>query len=76
MMRSYAALSALGLLALVLLATLNDGGGSSVVAGLMPGSTRYDALVNTHTGQPVTLEMVQRDVQWHRDTARKLREFD
>jgi len=74
MMRSYAALSALGLLALVLLASLN--GGSNLVAGLLPNSDRYDVLVNTHNGQPVTLEMVQRDVQWHRDTVRKLRELD
>ncbi|GAB4366227.1 MAG: hypothetical protein Kow00114_24040 [Kiloniellaceae bacterium] len=73
-MRSLAALSVVGLLALVLLTSLNGGG--KLVAGLLPGSERYEVLVNTNTGQPVTLEMVQRDVQWHRDTARKLRELD
>jgi len=74
MIRSYAILSALGLLGLVLLVGLNSGG--KVVAGLLPDSGRYNVLVNTNTGQPVTLEMVQRDVQWHHDTARKLRERD
>jgi hypothetical protein len=74
MLRTYAALSALGLLALVLLASLNGGG--QLFAGFLPGSDYYGALMNSNTGQPVTLEMVQRDIEWHHDTARKLRELD
>ena len=74
MLRSFAALSVLALLAVVLLASLNGGG--NTVAGLLPGSDRFEVMVNTTTGQPLTLEMVQRDVEWHRDTARKLRELD
>jgi multidrug efflux pump subunit AcrB len=74
MLRTFAALSVLGLLAVALLASLNGGG--NVVAGLLPDSDRSEVMVNTNTGQPLTLEMVQRDVKWHRDTARKLRELD
>lgn len=72
-LRTYAALSVLGLLALVLLASLN--GGSQLFAGLLPGNDDDGALKNTNTGQPVTVEMVQKDIEWHEDTARKLREL-
>lgn len=74
MLRTFAALSVLGLLTVVLLASLNGGG--NAVTGLLPGNDRFEVMVNTNTGQPLTLEMVQRDVQWHQETARKLREFD
>lgn len=74
MLRTFAVLCVLGLLAVALLASLN--GGDNVVAGLLPGSDRFEVMVNTNTGQPLTLEVVQRDVEWHRDTARKLRELD
>jgi hypothetical protein len=33
-------------------------------------------MVHVKNGQPLTLEMVQKDVLWHRDTLRKLRELD
>jgi multidrug efflux pump subunit AcrB len=71
MLRTFATLS---VFALVLLASLNGGG--NVVAGLLPDSNRSEVMVNTNTGQPLTLETVRRDVEWHRDTARKLRELD
>jgi hypothetical protein len=74
MLRNYVTLSALGLFGLVLLVSL-DGSGK-LVAGLLPDSGAYNVLVRPNNGQPVTLEMVQKDVQWHRDTARKLRELD
>lgn len=74
MLRTFAILSVFALLAVVLLASLNGGG--NVVAGLLPDSNRSEVMVNTNTGQPLTLETVRRDVEWHRDTARKLRELD
>jgi multidrug efflux pump subunit AcrB len=74
MLRTFATLSVFALLAVVLLASLNGGG--NVVAGLLPDSNRSEVMVNTNTGQPLTLETVRRDVEWHRDTARKLRELD
>jgi len=74
MLRTFAALSVCGLLAVALLASLNGGG--NAVAGLLSDSDRSEVMVNTKTGQPLTLEMVQRDVAWHRETARKLRELD
>jgi hypothetical protein len=60
--RTLTALAAFGLLALVFVIALNTGdrGGSS--------------LVNANTGEPLTLEAVQADIEWHRETARKLRE--
>ena len=74
MLRIFAALSVCALLAVALLTSLNGGG--NAVAGLLPDSDRSKVMVSTTTGQPLTLEMVQKDVEWHRDTARKLRELD
>ncbi|MEQ8354524.1 MAG: hypothetical protein RH942_03230 [Kiloniellaceae bacterium] len=64
MLRTIAAVSALGLLALVLMVTLIGGPEG-------PGALR-----NANTGEPITLEAVQRDLIWHRDTAEKLRQLD
>ncbi|MGD1877097.1 MAG: hypothetical protein ACFB13_06305 [Kiloniellaceae bacterium] len=74
MLRTYAALAAVGLLALVLLAGLNGGG--NAIAGLWSGNNHVNVLVNSNTGQPVTLEAVKKDIDWHHDTARKLRALD
>ncbi|WP_340117120.1 hypothetical protein [Pelagibius sp. 7325] len=74
MLRILAALSVCALVAAALLTSLNGGG--DAVAGLEPDSDRSKVMVSTTTGQPLTLEMVQKDVKWHRDTARKLRELD
>lgn len=72
MLRTIAAVSALSVLALVLVVSFSDGGnGLSQLLGGKP-----QALVNTRTGESVTLESVQKDVEWHRETARKLRELD
>jgi hypothetical protein len=72
MLRAIAAVSALSVLVLVLVVSISDGGnGLSRLLGGKP-----QTLVNTRTGEPVTLESVQKDVEWHRETARKLRELD
>jgi hypothetical protein len=74
MLRVFAALSVMALLTVGFALSLNKG--NNAIAALLPGNDRGEILLNSHTGQPVTLEMVQKDVQWHRDTARKLRELD
>lgn len=74
MLRTIAALGALGALALVLAVSLSDGG--SALTRMLDPAPGNGALVNANTGKPVTLEAVQKDVEWHRDTARKLRELD
>lgn len=73
MLRTCAALSVFGLLALVFVLALNSGGS---VSSLQPGTAAFTAMTNPQTGQPVTLESVQKDVVWHRETALKLRELD
>jgi hypothetical protein len=74
MLRTCAALSVFGLLALVFVMALNSGG--STVSSLQPGAAAFEAMVNPRSGQPVTVESVQKDVMWHRDTASRLRELD
>lgn len=72
MLRTIAAVSALSVLALVLAVSFSDSGnGLSQLFGDKPRT-----LVNTRTGEVVTLESVQKDVEWHRETARKLRALD
>ncbi|MGF1593582.1 MAG: hypothetical protein ACFCUW_09895 [Kiloniellaceae bacterium] len=61
--RSLTALAAFGLLALVFVIALNA------------GNDRSGSLVNARSGEPLTLEAVQSDVEWHRETARKLRDL-
>lgn len=74
MLRTCATLSVLGLLALVFVMALNSGG--RPVSSLQPGSAVFEAMMNPRTGEPLTLEAVRRDVDWHRETANKLRELD
>lgn len=73
MLRTCAALSVFGLLALVFALALNSGG--SPVSSLLPGSAAFEALRHPGSGAPLTLEIVQKDVVWHRETARGLREL-
>jgi hypothetical protein len=73
MLRACATLSVLGLLALVFVIALNSGG--RTVSSLQPGTAAFDPMKNPRTGQPLTLEIVQKDVVWHRETARGLREL-
>lgn len=72
MLRTIAALSALSALALVLVVSL--GGTDNDLLRLL-GGNEPEPLVNANTGEAVTLESVQRDVEWHRETAKKLREL-
>jgi hypothetical protein len=71
MLRTSTALAAFGLLALVFAIGLHSG--NSAVSGLLPGEPDGTPLVNAGNGQAITLEMVQRDIEWHRETARMLR---
>jgi len=74
MLRTFAALSVFGLLALVFAIGLNISG--SAVSGLLPGKVDFQPMVNYRSGEPLTLEMVQKDIQWHRETAQRLRDLD
>jgi hypothetical protein len=70
MLRTSTALAAFGLLALVFAIGLHSG--NSTVSGL-PGEPDSSPLISAQNGQAITLEMVQRDIEWHRETARMLR---
>lgn len=72
MLRTCATLSVFGLLALVFVMALNSGG--RTVSSLLPRAATFEPMVNFRTGEPVTLEGIQRDVVWHRETAQRLRE--
>jgi len=74
MLRTSTALAAFGLLALVFAIGLHSG--NSAVSGLLPGEPGGSPLVNAGNGQPITLEMVQRDIDWRRETARLLHSTD
>src|SRR3546814_18410851 len=74
MLRTVALLSVFGLLALVFGMALNSGGG--VGFSLLPGSIAFEPMLSARTGAPVTLEVVQKDVLWHRHTLHELRELD
>lgn len=73
MLRTCATLSVFGLLALVFVMALNSGG--STVSSLLPGSAAFEPMMYPGTGAPLTLEIVQKDVVWHRETARELQEL-
>lgn len=74
MLRTCATLSVFGLLALAFAMALNSGG--RTVSSLLPGTAAFEPMINSGTGQPLTLESVHKDVVWHRETARDLRELD
>jgi hypothetical protein len=73
MLRACATLSVVGLLALVFALALNSGSGPAI--SLLPGTAAFDPMTSARTGQPLTLEIVQKEVVWHRETARALREL-
>lgn len=74
MLRTCATLSVIGLLALVFVMALNSGVGPA--SSLLPGTAAFDPMMSSRTGEPLTLEIVQKDVVWHRETARQLRELN
>lgn len=74
MLRSYAALFIFGLLTLVLV--IGVYGSRTTVSGQLPGSESFEPMVHAKNGQHLTLELVQKDVVWHRETLRRLRELD
>jgi len=74
MLRTLAAVGALS--ALVLVLTLSLSGENNSFAKLVSSDPKPESLINPNTGAPVTLEAVQKDVEWHRETAQKLRQHD
>ena len=74
MLRTYAALSVFGLLALVFILGLNAGG--SAISGLLPGHSEFKPLVSIKNGEPLTLEIVEKEIIWRRDTLHRLRDLD
>ena len=74
MLRTCAALSVFGLLALVFILGLNAGGGP--ISGLLPGHSDFKPMVSIKNGEPLTLEIVEKDIIWHRDTLRRLHDLD
>lgn len=74
MLRTSTALAAFGLLALVFAIGLNSG--NSAISGLLPGEPDGGPLISAGNGQTITLEMVQRDIEWRRETARMLHGTD
>ncbi len=71
MLRTVAAFSALGLLALALMVSLSPG--SNDLAGLASPTGSQGPMVHGRTGEIITLEAVRREAEWHRETAEKLR---
>jgi hypothetical protein len=71
MLRKISAVLVLGALVLAFIAS--QGGGGPLV-GIFAPASEPQTLLNANTGEPVTLEAVQRDVDWHHETAKKLRE--
>ena len=72
MLRTCATLSVFGLLALVFFMALNSGG--RTVSSLLPSTATFEPMVNPRTGETLTLESDRKDVLWHRERARRLRE--
>jgi len=71
MLRTTTAFAAFGLLALVFAIGLY--GANTAISGYSPGEQVGMPMINSRSGQPITLEMVQRDIDWHRETAARLR---
>lgn len=69
-MRRMIAAAVLGVLALVFAATLDTDRRGPL--GLFAPDEPV-RLYNVNTGRPLTLETIQRDIEWHRETAEKLR---
>jgi len=74
MLRTCALLSVFGLLALVFMLGINSG--NHATSGMLPGHIDFKPMLHAKNGQPLTLEIVQQDVIWHHDTAKRLRERD
>jgi len=65
-----------GLCALALVLALSFVDTGDALSPRADRGPRGDSLVNANTGETLTLEAVQKDVEWHRETARKLRALD
>lgn len=63
-----------GLLAIV--AISQTSGGQGTLAWLSGGESQDKVLTNPNNGQAITLEAVQKETEWRKDTAEKLRSLD
>ncbi|WP_420347456.1 hypothetical protein [Pelagibius sp.] len=75
MTKRIAVLGALGIL-VVLVAFSQTKEGQSTLAQITGGEPESEALVNPNSGEAVTLEAIQNEAEWRKDTAEKLRNLD
>ncbi|HIC80745.1 MAG TPA: hypothetical protein EYP07_07235 [Kiloniellaceae bacterium] len=75
MTKRIAVLGALGILAVLVAFSLSQEG-QSTLAHITGSAPESEALVNPNTGEAVTLEAIQNEAEWRKDTAEKLRNLD
>ncbi|WP_299400048.1 hypothetical protein [Pelagibius sp.] len=74
MTKRIAVLGALGILAVLVAFSLSQEGQRTLAH--ITGEPQSEALVNPNTGEAVTLEAIQNEAEWRKDTAEKLRNID
>ncbi|NIA68951.1 hypothetical protein HBA54_10135 [Pelagibius litoralis] len=62
------------LVAVVAISQTNEG--QSTLAWISGEDPQDKVLTNPNNGQPVTLEAVQKEAEWRKDTAEQLRKLD
>ena len=71
MLRATTALAALGLLALAFAIGLQSG--NSAMSGLLSANPSGSPIISGSNGRTITLDMVQKELDWRRETAQMLR---
>ena len=74
----YRRIAAIGAIAAVVtvIAFAQSSQGQDTLARIFGGASEAKALLNKNSGQAVTLESIQKEVEWRRATAEKLRQVD
>ena len=74
----YRRIAAIGAIAAVVtvIAFAQSSQGQDTLARIFGGASEAEALLNKNSGQAVTLESIQKEVEWRRATAEKLRQVD
>ena len=73
MMRKLAALGAICAV-VVVVAFAQSGDGRDTLARIFGSGPEAIPLTDKNTGEPITLEAVQKEAEWRKDTAEKLRD--
>lgn len=73
MMRKLAALGAICAV-VVVVAFAQSGDGRDTLARIFGGEPGAVSLTDKNTGEPITLEAVQKEAEWRKETAEKLRD--